>query len=536
MPNRFTEDRALRHGLERLLTPENFASAASMLGAFAERTPEYQALVEVAERNTPKHVPFDAWGRRIDRIDVDPAWTTLVRIGQEAGVVALAYEDDYAEQARLVQFGLLALFNPVSATADCPLSMTDAAARVLLTEDPVLAERYVPRLTARTDAWTSGQWMTETTGGSDVGRTETTARKDADGNWTLHGTKWFTSATTADMSLALARPEGAPDGSKGLSLFLLELRNADGSWNGLQVRRLKDKLGTKALPTAEMDLNGTVAVPVGEMGRGVRTIATMLNITRVHAAFGSLGEIGGALSLARDYARRREAFGRKLVDLPLHRAWIARVAAEYEAALSLGLRAAELLGSVERTGADAELARVVFPLTKMSVARQGVWCTSELIESFGGAGYVEDTGLPRFLRDAHVQCIWEGTTSVLALDVVRALRAPGVAEAFLEDVEAKARAADHPLLADATRAVLAAKAQLIPMLADVQEGTARRLAWGMARTYQGALLCQAAGWALDKKGDARAATAARLICSEALIGPDLPPDGELGALAFGVDA
>jgi hypothetical protein len=226
-----------------------------------------------------------------------------------------------------------------------------------------------------------------------------------------------------------------------------------------------------------------------------------------------------------------------LRDLPVHRGWIARIAAEYEAASALCYRAAQLLGQIEHGAGDAELARVVIPLTKMSVARRSVWATSNLIESFGGAGYIEDTGLPRILRDAHVNCIWEGTTSVMALDVLRALRAPGAAEAFLADVDAKARAYDHPLIAGSARAVAAAASDLKTMLAEATEEKARRIAWGMARTYQAALLCEAAGWALDKKGDARTATASALFTSEPLITAEPPVgDDEMRALAFGTAA
>ena len=536
--NRFRADATLRNTLERILPPEVFADTSPLFDDMGERgLGELRALAQHAETHPPVHVPIDAWGRRVDRIDVDPAWLQLVKIGQDAGLVAIPYEDEFGEHSRVVQFGVIDLWNPSSATAGCPLSMTDAAVRVLLNEDEELAKAYVPKLTARADAWTSGQWMTEKEGGSDVGRTGTVARDAGDGWWTLRGTKWFTSATTADISLALARPEGAGDGSRALSLFLLELRNPDGTWNGIRVRRLKDKLGTKALPTAELDLDGTAARAIGGIGRGVPKVAAMLNITRIWAAIGSLSAIGGGLMLARDYANKREAFGRKLRDLPVHRRWIARIAAEYEAANVLGYRAAQLLGQIEHASGDADLARVVIPLTKMAIARRSVWATSNLIESFGGAGYVEDTGLPRILRDAHVNCIWEGTTSVMALDVLRALRAPGVAGAFLADVDAKARAYDHPLIAGTARTVAAAATELKTMLAEATEEAARRIAWGMARTYQAALLCEAAGWALDKKGDARTATAAALFAAEPLIGAEPPVgDDEMGELAFGTNA
>lgn len=532
-PDRWRTDAALRDALARILPPDVFADADPELAALAARAPELSALADRAEADPPRLTTYDAWGARIDRIDVNPAWTDLVEIGQTLGVVAIPFEERFGAHARVVQFALISLFNAVSATADCPLSMTDAAARVLLTEDPALAETYVPRLIARTDAWTSGQWMTETPGGSDVGRTETVARDRGDGTFALHGLKWFTSATTADIALALARPDGAQDGSRGLSLFLVRLRNDDGTWNGIRVRRLKDKLGTKALPTAELELDGTIAAPVGGLGSGVRKITTMLNITRVHAAIGSLSAMGEGLALARDFADRREAFGRRLRDLPAHRAWMAQIAATYEAATVLGFRAAALLGGLEHGGADADLARVVFPLAKLAIARQGVDVTSNLIESFGGAGYVEDTGLPRLLRDAHVNCIWEGTTSVMALDVVRALGRPGVAEAFAADVSrAAAAGGDQPLLEGPRHAVRTALDELKRI--EPGEDTARRLGWGMARTYQAALLCEAAAWALKDGRGARTATAAQVFTAEPLVGadPGVGPDA-LGELAFG---
>ncbi len=534
--NRFRTDRALRAALERLLGPDGFEEAAPELDDMGERaTGELAELGSWAEAHPPRHVPYDAWGKRVDRLEVDPSWTRLVDIGLEAGLVALAYEDRFGALGRVVQLGLSQLFDPVTATATCPIAMTDAAARVLLLHDPDLAERYVPRLTARRDALTSGQWMTEKEGGSDVGRTGTVARPAGDGAFTLHGTKWFTSATTADIALALARPEGAEEGGRGLSLFLLELRRPDGSWNGITVRRLKDKLGTRALPTAELDLDSTVAHPIGGLGRGVSKVSAMLNITRLGAAGGSAACVGEALARSRDYARRREAFGRLLVDQPVHARWMAEIASVYEAMLVLAFRGAELGGRVERGDPNGEevLSRVVSPLAKLACARQGVWATSQLLESFGGAGYLEDTGLPALLRNVHVHCIWEGTSSVMSLDVVRALMKEGTAAAFLEDVEALVRGHDHPFTADAARAVLAAAERLRPMVLEPDPADARRLAWGMARTYQAALLCASAGWALDKYGDSRTATAATLFTSRPLVtaSPAVEP-GDLAGLAF----
>lgn len=536
--NRFRTDSTLRMALERLLPEDVYAAAGVALDRMGERAAgEMPDLAAQAERNTPVHVPYDAWGQRVDEIHVDASWRRLVNIGQEEGLVALPYEAPYGEHTRVVQAGLVNLFDPVSAVAACPLVMTDGAARLLLQNDPALAERYVPRLAARHNAWTSGQWMTEREGGSDVGRSSTRARLQADGKWTLHGSKWFTSATTANMALALARPEGAADGSPGLSLFLLELRRPDGSWNGIEVRRLKDKLGTRALPTAEIELVGAAAVPVGGIGRGVAKIAGLLNIARLWASWGAAAGVGHLLGLARDYASRRQVFGASLMEMPLHRAWLARIATEYEAMLALNFQTARLLGAAEH-GADATLARILAPLTKLACARQGVWAASELIESFGGAGYIEDTGLPRIFRNLHVHCIWEGTTSVLAHDVLRALKNREHGEAYLEDVTRRLKG----LTLDSTRGLRIriedALDTLNSMMNAPDEAQGRRLAWGMARTYQASLLVEAAEWRIGKKCDPTGLVAAELFACEPLVSaatPELNVEN-LHALAFGTAA
>lgn len=526
--NRFRTDPTLRLTLERLLPAEVFAEASPSLDRLGERAvAELLPLADQAERNPPQHVPYDPWGRRVDELRVDPAWLRLVQIGQEEGLVALPYDRPYGEHSRVVQAGLANLYDPACAVADCPLVMTDGAARLLLQHDPQLARHYVPKLTARHDGWTSGQWMTEKEGGSDVGRSSTTARRSSDGTWLLNGTKWFTSATTGQMALALARPEGAQQGSRGLSLFLIELRRPvelrrpDGSWNGIQIRRLKDKLGTRALPTAELDLKDTIAVPVGEIGQGVGKMTGLLNIARLWASWGGPAGVGHLLDLARDYAGKREVFGKTLAQQPMHRAWLARIAAEYEAMLALNFQTAALIGAAEQ-GADGTLSRLMAPLTKLACARQAVWAGSELLESFGGAGYVEDTGLPRLFRNLHVHCIWEGTTSVLAHDVLRALRVSEHGEAWIEDVTRRLRGLSLDATLVLRQRIANALETLMPMINAPDEAQGRRLAWGMARTYQAVLLVEAAEWRLQAKRDAAGLAAAELFCADGLVPASVP--------------
>lgn len=182
--------------------------------------------------------------------------------------------------------------------------MADGAARVMeVYASSSVRDRFYPRLTTRdpNQFWTSGQWMSEKTGGSDVGRTETIAKETGNGNFELHGTKWFCSATTSKMALGLGRPEGAVPGSKGLSLFAMEVFDQEGNFDRVRVLRLKDKMGTKALPTAELELHGIPAVMVGNPGQGVKTVATMLNITRMYNSICAVGQCARIFQIARDF-------------------------------------------------------------------------------------------------------------------------------------------------------------------------------------------------------------------------------------------
>jgi len=276
--------------------------------------------------------------------------------------------------------------------------------------------------------WTAGQWMTERTGGSDVSGTSTDAAKlngpsEFGATHALSGTKWFTSATTSQMALTLARPEGAAAGSRGLSLFYLELRDPAGKLNNIQIHRLKDKLGTKALPTAELSLQGTPARVLGGEGDGIKKIANVLNITRIYNSICALGHMRRALDLAQSYSGKRKAFGKLLNEHPLHRETLRWLEEDFRRCFALTFFVAHLLGKEEVgeiTASERVLLRVLTPIVKLFTAKKAINISSEVVEMFGGAGYVEDTGLPRLLRDAQVFSIWEGTTNVLSLDMLRA--------------------------------------------------------------------------------------------------------------------
>ena len=532
LTNTFVADAALAETLERLLPEDLHSHLAPEWRALGEEAAGPLAeLARQAEADPPRHVPYDAWGRRVDHVVVAPAWRELHRAAARWGLTAIPYEGRLGPFARIHQFALLGLYGPSSAIYTCPLAMTDGAARTLLEVDRgELAARVVPRLTSRDPEglWTSGQWMTERSGGSDVGGTETEARRGEDGVFRLHGTKWFSSAVTSEVALTLARPEGAGPGSSGLSLFFLELRDGAGRLNGIRVNRLKDKLGTRALPTAELTLDGVPALPVGGLGHGVRKIAPLLNVTRLHNAINACGMMARLLQLVRDYARRRVAFGAVLAHKPLHVETIADLHVEYEAALALTLECARLFGRMEAGEASEDeraALRLLTPLAKLQTAKQAVAVASEALEAFGGAGYVEDTGLPVWLRDAQVLPIWEGTTNVLSLDVLRATAREGALVAWaglatrrlealrgspLSDV---AEVVSRRLLAVKEYPANAAGSGLVPVPVFV-EAAARRFALVVAGLAASLPLLEQGAWALARGRGERSALAARRWVAE----------------------
>ncbi len=475
--------------------------------------------MQLADRlNEPTLTQWDAWGNRVDTLEVTPLWREAERLTVKHGIVATAYEQALGRHARIAQFAKVYLFHPSTDVYSCPLAMTDGAARTLLESGNArLISHALPHLTSREPAtfWTSGQWMTETTGGSDVGRSQTRAVEE-NGVWRLYGRKWFTSAVTSQMALTLARPEGNPPGGKGLAMFFVEVRDAQGRLNGIRVDRLKDKLGTRKVPTAELMLEGTRAELVGQPVNGTRAIEPMLGVTRMWNSVCAVAFMRRGLALTRAYAARREAFGAPLARQPLHADTLAALEAETWGAFLMTFLLVELAGRAETGQIDDQqraLLRLVTPLTKLVTGKQAVSVVSEVIESFGGAGYVEDTGLPQLLRDTQVLPIWEGTTNVLSLDaLLRSDLHTGLA-ALMGRASACVRGLKEPRLAAAGKQAIGALERAALWLEtrqdrEVLQAGARRLALTVARALQLALLCEHAQWLLDNGGDRRGYAAA----------------------------
>src|SRR5947208_3273479 len=284
--NTWRADAALRALLGSWLRPETLAWAEpELIDMGRAAVNELQAWGDACERQPALLRQFDGWGIRVDEVLYPPAWRELAAAAARAGLVASPYEDETAArisaEARLVQAALAYLFAPSTATYLCPVAMTDGAARVLADFGSAgQRAETLPRLVSREpeQAWTSGQWMTERQGGSDVGRNAVIAKRDGD-QWRLYGQKFFCSNIGCEVALALARPEGAASGTRGLALFLVP-RDIDGHRNGYRIDRLKDKLGTRAMATGEVTLDRAYAAPVGELDRGLAQMTGMLNVTR----------------------------------------------------------------------------------------------------------------------------------------------------------------------------------------------------------------------------------------------------------------
>ena len=493
----FPSHSPLRALLRWKLAPQAFVAIEPDIASFAARCagPLWD-LARDAEREPPEHLAYDAWGRRTDALRLAPAWRALRAEVATQGLVALAY-DECGGAARLHQFAKLFLFHPSSAFVSCPVAMTDGAARILarFKADKALGEAFA-HLTSRdpAQAWTSGQWMTERAGGSDVSQTETQAILDG-GQWRLNGAKFFASAAESEIALALARKPDAQQGSRGLTLFMARPRHADGAWNGVVVRRLKDKLGTRALATAELELSGCPAIQIGVDGEGVRNVATMLNVTRLHNSICAMGEAAAACALLEDYSQKRMAFGRPLSGHALHRRLLAEMRADVFAGLILTLELASLLGREDANEAserESRILRLMTPVCKIVTAEIAVRVVTKTVEGFGGAGYMEDVGIARQLRDAHVFPIWEGPPNVLALDMLRALGGADGLEPLIADMEDRLKSAAewrdaHDALAGHVAALRESCGALLAADADSQQASARDLALHLGALYPAVL-------------------------------------------------
>ncbi|MGE8547479.1 MAG: acyl-CoA dehydrogenase family protein [Alcaligenes sp.] len=416
----------------------------------------WRAQGALANRETPQWRPWSPQGERIDQVDFHPAWHALMELGMGQGLHVWPHEP--RPGLHLARAASFYLHGQIEAGTLCPLTMTRAAAPLLQGEGfedwrrRLEVRQYDPssRPVARKHSVLLGMGMTEMQGGSDLRGCTTQAHADGDGRaFRLYGHKWFFSVPQADAHLVLAREQ------EQLSCFLVPRHVADGL-NGLRIRRLKDKLGNRSNASAEIEFDGALAWRVGEAGRGIALLAGMAARTRVDCVLGSAALMRQALVQSLHYCRHRRAFGKILLEQPLMQAVLLDMALESEAAAHLAFFLTELQERADDEQAQGVL-RVLAPAAKFWVCRRAVALCAEAMETWGGNGYVEDGPMPRLLREAPVNSIWEGSGNVMCLDVQRALAQPAVQAALQSDLQA--RCAGDARLENAARELMDGSAQ-----------------------------------------------------------------------------
>ncbi len=532
-------DRHLPDPAERALAEEHVGRYGTLVGqVIAPRA-------EVTDKHGPVLRRYDRWGVEVDEVVHHPTWTQskadLVRNGF-VSLEALAGRPVPGVVTASVSY----LVSQAETAIYCGLGMTSGAADIV--------ERYAPdgarhdllrrlRSLDPDEAWEGGMFLTERQGGSDVGANTTTAVQDGD-EWLLTGEKHFCSNVDAEVFIVLARPEGAPGGSRGLATYIVPRILPDGSPNGFTVKRLKSKLGTVGVPTGEVSLDGARAWLAGDPatasgdtagsgargpdaardGRGINRMMEMVNGSRFGVALMGLGIHRRSFLEAAIYAARRSQFGNRIDSYPLVRETLVDMLVDLEA----GMAATYECAAATRSAADADsgrlVRRILVPLAKMRCTRVALWAASNGLEVLAGNGYMEDWPMARQLRDAQCHTIWEGTENILCIDVRRAIRGEQAHLALFSRLEqALEAAAGRKVLAgalDTVAASLADARSAVSYLASAPDDLAllhsRRLAELLADTAEGALLVEEAAWALDRDGDARKAAVARRFAARRL--------------------
>ncbi|MFB9261846.1 acyl-CoA dehydrogenase family protein [Bradyrhizobium erythrophlei] len=443
--NFYDLDRALRGLLRLYLAPEDhqklephFRRLGELAGGRLDR------LARIADKHAPVLNPRDAFGRDEDWIDYHPAYREMEAIAfgdfqfhamsHRGGVLGmdrpLPSVAKYAFQYLYVQaeFGLM-----------CPISVSDTSTHLIrkFASDDLKAY-LLPKMLSDDMAtlWKGTQFMTERAGGSDVGAIETVARRDGD-VWRLTGDKWFCSHADADVALMLARPEGAPDGTKGLALFALPRRLKDGRRNSYRIVRLKDKLGTKSMASGEIRLDNAVAYLVGDPTQGLKQMMEQVNLSRLSHGVRAAAMMRRCVNEAKVSAAARVAFGQRVIDFPLLRRQLMKLIVPTEQALSMAMVAARAMDDANAGAAEArDLVRILTPLLKYRACRDNIPVATGSMEVRGGNGYIEEWVQARLVRDAQIGVLWEGTSNINALDIIqRAVGKSGAHKALVATLQ-----------------------------------------------------------------------------------------------------
>ena len=523
--NYWALDFALRDEIQRIYDGNEFEWGQSRLAAFGEAVGyEMADNADTLDKHGPELQTYDKHGDIQNEVEYHPAQFDNERLMFEHGTIADSFEAPPGRETPMPHAHSVAmehLISYVDTGLGCPTGMT-AAAAVLFDEVDMSPpfEQFYEGSVARdyNDAMLAAMFLTESQGGSDVGQTETTARQAEDGTWRLTGEKWFCSNLDADYIFTLARLPDSEAGTAGLGMFLVPKYKPDGERNDYFFRRLKDKIGTISVPTGEVELDDTFAYIFGESDKGFKYMTTMLNRSRLAAATWSIGISGRALLEAKIHAANREAFGEPLNQHALMQADLVDMSVDYEGRVALHYDAADAFDGWYRNGVDEDmrLARLLLPLSKYRSARKGVETASYAMEVLGGNGAVSDFVTERLYRDAQIHPIWEGTTNMLAFDVLRSVEDLNAHDTAFNIIDERLQAVDHVALSnlretvsDERRGLANALETLLTADRDHQELHAKHFADYLFEVYVAALLLAEAQTHIENRNDGRKALVAR---------------------------
>lgn len=430
-------------------------SRLEWLGTYAPMVMDVRATYTDRD-GQPKLNRYNRQGQEISEVSCNEGYWQTVRDVYQSGIVGLRYAKDLPVSIPFFyQFAMGYLVAQSESGFYCPVTLTASCALVLEQfAGPGLRDQYLPRLTAMGEdiqqLLQGATWLTEITGGSDVGSTQTTARANVDGSYALSGEKWFASNADAGIAVTLAKMPDGGDGTRGLGLFLVPRELPNGQRNQIEIRRLKDKLGVRAVPSGEVLLNGAAGWLIGDADKGFRYMAEALNLSRIFTAVGTLGISRRAFLEAAIYTNRRVAFGQQIANYPMVRTSLIDLMVDLEAGWALvaqTLRHYDAVYTYESTDKrDKILYRLLVSFAKHRCSERAVQGAKTALELHGGNGYIEDWVTPRLLRDAQVNTVWEGTANIMSLDLLRLIQKEEAHLVFAQDVTCTLDSLSEPTL------------------------------------------------------------------------------------------
>ncbi len=531
--NWYLTDPTLQFTMAYYLRPDELAFAEPHLTRIGELMGGPVARwADETDRNPPRLERYDRWGHDISRVVMPASFTESKRAVLDAQKTLRAEARAANVNSSLAMFASNYLLNQADIGMGCALGTGGGMVQSLVAAyaPADVKEHVLAKFESGEWAGETAQLLTERTGGSDLGALETTATRSGDGcTWLLNGFKWFASNCAGEAFVVLSKPEGAPDSTRGVATFLVLRTRRDGSRNGVRVRRLKDKLGTRSVASGEVEfvdaeaflLSGEPSGPEAQAGpsdgKGLGRMMELTNAARLGIALFALGNARRALVESLCYARQRRAFGGPLIDKPLMRRKLAEMIVDVEAAQALVF---DGTGAANHRQPRNIRQRIAVPVTKLKACRLGITAASDAIEIHGGNGYIETWPVARLLRDAQVNTIWEGPDNILCLDVRRGIEQTQAHETLLERLRDAVSVSDDDettrLVSSRIEDLDAAIAAWAKLDSDVAEARLFPLAQLMGDVYAGALLTEQAAWERASRGGDRKALVARLYAQRYL--------------------